>query len=518
MGVLFPDIIMAAPHESGKEPFNEIIHVSDEIIYPEMEGIDTVPQSAWIWAWDAQTGKGRKVLLPLKEYHFSNKHWKDGFRLDITVTNYGGEGYLLGDELIKGGEAPLLSGHEKGLLSQAGLNAEAYRIEKLQWKGEPYEKDGVMCRNLAAAGSKLVADCNAIYGGDVNKIIFADTDMVQDGDIGASAKNEWERAGGGHRAGNSGKAEWGRGNVILLILLLTLVVLILTIKSTWLKKGKHRDRPEIICPKRAGTPLSVNVHRLLPALFLAGFLASAGWLLKTAVGYGECRDYYSDLCNVAYADKGEEARRHGPVQLSQTDIAVRPANHVLDVTEYPPDIHEADLRKINPDYKCWISIPGAGIEYPVVQHEDNQYYLTHNFNGEEHRAGSIFADSAVVPFAGDNTIIYGHNMKDGSMFGGLKKYRDQSFFQKNPRIMVFSQGKWRECPVFSCQIRSENDAGAYRTNLMQEEWARFLEEMKRLSIYDTGVIPLGDEHLITLSTCLNKNQRLIVQALLNHNP
>ena len=104
-------------------------------------------------------------------------------------------------------------------------------------------------------------------------------------------------------------------------------------------------------------------------------------------------------------------------------------------------------------------------------------------------------------------------MKDGSMFAGLKQYRDKSFFQQNPFIRIFYNGRWRECPVFSCQIRSENDAGAYRTNLLKEEWTEYLEEMRQASIYDTGVIPGGEDRVITLSTCVNGNQRLILQAV-----
>ena len=67
----------------------------------------------------------------------------------------------------------------------------------------------------------------------------------------------------------------------------------------------------------------------------------------------------------------------------------------------------------------------------------------------------------------------------------------------------------------ACQIRSENDAGAYKTNLLMEEWAGYLQEMKESSIYDTGITPEGNEKLVTLSTCINRKERLIIQALLS---
>lgn len=183
----------------------------------------------------------------------------------------------------------------------------------------------------------------------------------------------------------------------------------------------------------------------------------------------------------------------------------------------PPSssINEPELIVQNPGYKFWLSIPGTAIDYPVVQHEDNQYYLTHDFFMKEQINGSIFADCSSIPLAADNTVLYGHNMKDGSMFAGLKKYREKSFYLENPAVWIFYQGKWKECPIFSCQIRSENDAGAYKTNLLMEEWAGYLQEMKESSIYDTGITPEGNEKLVTLSTCINRKERLIIQALLS---
>ena len=150
----------------------------------------------------------------------------------------------------------------------------------------------------------------------------------------------------------------------------------------------------------------------------------------------------------------------------------------------------------------------------MVRHEDNEYYLNHNFYQEQHITGCVFADSSAVPLAVDNTVLYGHNMKDGSMFAGLKQYGEEAFFRENPVIQIFYRGKWVECPVFSCQIRYQSDAGAYGTNFMEEEWLPYLEKMGAASLYETGIIPGGDEKLITLSTCYGKDQYLIVQALL----
>ena len=89
------------------------------------------------------------------------------------------------------------------------------------------------------------------------------------------------------------------------------------------------------------------------------------------------------------------------------------------------------LRKINEDLVAWIQIPGIGLDYPVVQGEDNEYYLYHTFQKENNKAGSIFLDYRNHDdFTDRRVILYGHNMKDGSMFSNLKQYQD-SVFRKN---------------------------------------------------------------------------------------
>ena len=231
--------------------------------------------------------------------------------------------------------------------------------------------------------------------------------------------------------------------------------------------------------------------------------------------YADGRRMYGMVRDEAYG-KGEELVQGDTAQGDsvQRDTTQRePARSRMDWGMF--SLNESALRSINPEYQFWLAVPGTGIDYPVVWHEDNEYYLNHNFYQQQHIAGCIFADSSGIPLAVDNTVLYGHNMKDGSMFAGLKKYREEAFFREHPVIRIFYRGKWMECPVFSCQLRHQNDAGAYGANFMEEEWLPYLEKMGAASLYETGITPKGDEKLITLSTCQGKDQYLIVQALLN---
>lgn len=98
------------------------------------------------------------------------------------------------------------------------------------------------------------------------------------------------------------------------------------------------------------------------------------------------------------------------------------------------------LEEINPDVIAWIEIPGLEISYPVVQGRDNDYYLHHLITGENHKSGSIFMDFQNQEDLSDrNTIIYGHNMKDGSMFGTLNQYQSQALYRNYPYFICMCQ-------------------------------------------------------------------------------
>ena len=109
------------------------------------------------------------------------------------------------------------------------------------------------------------------------------------------------------------------------------------------------------------------------------------------------------------------------------------------------------LQAVNPDVIAWIDIPGLSISYPVVQGTDNAYYLHHLFTGEYNSSGSIFADWHNQPdFTDPNTIVYGHNMKNGSMFGTLSHYQDQALWEASPYFYLYVPGKVLKYQIFSC--------------------------------------------------------------------
>ena len=511
--VLIPVTVYLAFDVLAEE--TDSISVSGKIVYSSMENIEPVPQTAWVLARDDISGKERNVLLPLVNYHFSDKHWEDGFRLDLTVRDYDAGFYEVGGVRIETQKEEIresLMDYEAEILGQAGLDSEAYRIDQFQWNGGVYESDGVLCRNLTAIGRKMVADCTAVYGGEVSRNVFLNDSEgdEESGQIGDSGIDER------YVTKNNVQPFFSLGITvpaagICFVVLIAAMVLAL-IKNT--------------------RPYSMAAVMFM---FFAGVVFSMHLLVKMGMDYADGRRMYSMVQDEAYG-RGKNERQEGEAGEGRDAGDGREAGGERDVDEERgagggrdsdaekktdgenPDrkspLNEEALASINPEYQFWLAVPGTNIDYPVVRHEDNEYYLNHNFYQEQHITGCVFADSSAVPLAVDNTVLYGHNMKDGSMFAGLKQYGEEAFFRENPVIQIFYRGKWVECPVFSCQIRHQSDAGAYGTNFMEEEWLPYLEKMGAASLYETGITPGGDEKLITLSTCYGKDQYLIVQALL----
>lgn len=186
----------------------------------------------------------------------------------------------------------------------------------------------------------------------------------------------------------------------------------------------------------------------------------------------------------------------------------------------------AGLWKENKDIAGWIEIPGTNINYPVVQSGDNDYYLKRDFNGKNSKHGTIFMDYRNDPKAlSKNTILYGHNMKDGQMFAALKKYMDVNFYKKAPIIKfdtVYGEYKWKIFAVMITNTRRQegpvfNYTSSSNINFASgSDFIRFIDEVKYRSLIITPVEVNEDDHILTLSTCTYEfiEARFVVMAKL----
>lgn len=183
------------------------------------------------------------------------------------------------------------------------------------------------------------------------------------------------------------------------------------------------------------------------------------------------------------------------------------------------------LMKANSDIKAWIKIDGTNINNPVYQTTDNDFYINHNMNKEASRYGALFIDRNNVinkNKVSQNTIIYGHHMRDGTMFGDLKNYTDLDFYKSNSIIdytTLYKEGKYKVFGIFITNTLPEHDDGEVfnyiRTDFSSEQdFLSFVDDIKRRSIIDTGVDVIGTDEILTLSTCTYEfdDARLVVVA------
>lgn len=181
----------------------------------------------------------------------------------------------------------------------------------------------------------------------------------------------------------------------------------------------------------------------------------------------------------------------------------------------------AEVFRVNQDLVGWIQIPGTKIDYPVMQTPDSvDYYLKRDFNGQYSRHGCIYVRESCDVFApSDNVTIYGHRMKDGSMFFGLTEYINEAYFRENRYIYFDTLREYHTYEILSVFITTASTGQGFRYHAFENaqtpgEFADFVDTCKELALYETGVSAEYGDKLITLSTCDYSvtNGRLVVVA------
>lgn len=173
-----------------------------------------------------------------------------------------------------------------------------------------------------------------------------------------------------------------------------------------------------------------------------------------------------------------------------------------------------EMKALNPDYMGWIIIEDTSINYPIVQAEDNDYYLHRLFDGTENFSGTLFIDFRCEDcFGKGNTIVYGHNMKNGSMFAGLLNYRKNEFYQNHKTFSVYTEDGEVMYEIFAIYTTSP-DSDTYDVWFADsEEYAQWLQSMYSQSVVRPEIVLDEQTSVITLSTCVNNSvDRLVIQA------
>ena len=168
------------------------------------------------------------------------------------------------------------------------------------------------------------------------------------------------------------------------------------------------------------------------------------------------------------------------------------------------------LQKENSDIVGWLEIEGTSINYPVLQGEDNEYYMTHNYKKEKSKNGSIFLDKDydwTIPSS--NLLIYGHNLKNGTMFQELLKYDDEEFYKNHQKIRFTTEkedAEYQIISIFKSRVYYKSEKNVFRYYYFinaetKEQYDNFIKNAKKASLYDIKETAEFGGQLITLSTC-----------------
>lgn len=187
--------------------------------------------------------------------------------------------------------------------------------------------------------------------------------------------------------------------------------------------------------------------------------------------------------------------------------------------EVPVDF--AALKKTNPDIYAWIEIPGTNVSYPIAQSaEDDAYYLNHTIDGKEGYPGSIYTEKInAKDFSDFNTVIYGHDMKDGSMFKDLHKFEDAAFFAEHDKVTIYTETEEKTYQIFAAVVYDDrhllysfdNENVDDRKAFLQSVW----ESRSMRNQFRSDVTVDENSHIITLSTCIGgqPDHRFLVEAV-----
>lgn len=240
-------------------------------------------------------------------------------------------------------------------------------------------------------------------------------------------------------------------------------------------------------------------------------------LFKTLREYKLAKDEYSDLSQFtqpvsALSDvplsEASESLTDNVIEQEQTEEEEEgyKFKRNFNRNDFPElDIDFASLKAINPQVVAWLYVPAVDISYPVVQDpsdDKNEYYLHHTLERKENSSGCIFMDWEVDPgLTSWNTFIYGHNMKNGTMFGSLKKFiSNHNLYDKNPYIFIFREEGIYRYRIYSYYLDTPESKMYYTCDTLKE-YRAYIRTALEMSAYDCNTPTSEDDNSVTLVTC-----------------
>lgn len=298
-------------------------------------------------------------------------------------------------------------------------------------------------------------------------------------------------------------------------------------------KNKNRNKKENKKTKLS-KETQLIIYKLMSIVLMLILIVILGkW------GYGKYVEYrsaklYEDMMNQVNNTAGNNPQQ--PAEEIDTEVNTEEINtEEIDTEEadtedssLPDDVDIPQknldweyMHGLNKDIYAWITIPNTQIDYPILQHEtDDSYYLSHNIDGSKGYPGCIYTEKAnYKDFLDFNTVIYGHNMKSGTMFRNLHDFEDRTFFDNNKYIYIYTEEETMVYEIYAAY--TTNDAHILNTNDFSTELGRqaYLEASLAKAEAVGGYVRddvdvTSDSVIVTLSTCTSwSDQRYLVQAV-----
>lgn len=288
-----------------------------------------------------------------------------------------------------------------------------------------------------------------------------------------------------------------------------------------------------------------NIYCIFLVLFLTGFAVCCGAMTYRYViqkNAAEAMDKVQEETSVS-SDNGSQISESNPESVNSDESSVIETESVIadsaisdNMTEVKPvdilkergisipekNIDWDELHSQNPDIYAWIYIPGTNIDYPILQHpEEKSYYLNHNIDGSEGYPGCIYTQNVnSTDWTDPNTVIYGHNMNNGSMFHDLHRFEDAVFFDETQYLFIYTPERNLVYEIFAAYPFSNIDLIMCFDYSTPEALLVYFDGIwtnrSMTSHFRDSIVLYGDSRIITMSTCIGgqPDMRYLVQAVL----
>lgn len=256
------------------------------------------------------------------------------------------------------------------------------------------------------------------------------------------------------------------------------------------------------------------MKKIIIILLAALFLVAAFMVVKELLQQAEDQAQFDELAALVTVETPKPATQPAQPQSPEEEQETEPATEPVPVTRDLTPLFDR-----NADCIGWIQIPGTQVNYPVMHTpREPERYLHKNFYGEYSPAGVPFMDGNCA-LQDHNRILYGHNMKNGTMFAEIKYYRDIAYWESHPTVeFQTAEGSARYAVFAVVQVKDVDDWYNFHSAPDQATYDRLIEEIKARSLYDTGITPAYGTQLLTLSTCYgaeSDDRILVIAAQIN---